>query len=138
MYAYDEEDMIISSGGTAGYCAISNKSESPYSLEYIQAWLSHPITEKIISIVGSDFENGFVSRGTFVLSTMPFVELDFSSRKQKDMYNKVVSLSQEIYRINETIMNNPINKVKEIMKRKKNAIIKEIESIIDQVYNLQF
>lgn len=138
MYAYDEEDMIISSGGTAGYCAISNKSESPYSLEYIQAWLSHPITEKIISIVGSDFENGFVSRGTFVLSTMPFVELDFSSRKQKDMYNKVVSLSQEIYRINETIMNNPINKVKEIMKRKKNAIIKEIESIIEQVYNLQF
>ena len=50
--------------------------------------MSNPITEKILEIVGSDFENGFTARGTFVLSTLPFVELDFSDRKQKEIVHK--------------------------------------------------
>ena len=78
MYILDTNDILIASGGTAGYCAVSKKEGSPYALEYLQAWLSNPITEKILEIVGSDFENGFTARGTFVLSTLPFVELDFS------------------------------------------------------------
>lgn len=73
MYLLDTNDILISSGGTAGYCAVSKKEDTPYALEYIQAWLSNPITERILEIVGSDFENGFTARGTFVLSTLPFV-----------------------------------------------------------------
>lgn len=67
--------MLIASGGTAGYCAITLKSDCPYCLEYIQAWLNNPYTEKIISIYGSDFENGFVSRGTAVLKAFPSFQL---------------------------------------------------------------
>ena len=55
--------------------------------------MSNPITEKILEIVGSDFENGFTARGTFVLSTLPFVELDFSDRKQKEIHDSVVAAS---------------------------------------------
>ena len=138
MYAYDIADMLISSGGTAGYCAISKKDDSPYALEYIQAWLSHPITEKIISIVGSDFEGGFVSRGTFILPKMPFVELDFSIKSQKEIHDKVVDLSKEIYCINKTLTTNPAKRVEEVMTRKKKLIIKAIESIIEEIYNLNF
>lgn len=64
MYILDTNDILIASGGTAGYCAVSKKEGSPYALEYLQAWLSNPITEKILEIVGSDFENGFTARGT--------------------------------------------------------------------------
>lgn len=46
MYVYDTNDMLIASGGTAGYCAITLKPECPYCLEYIQAWLSNSYTEK--------------------------------------------------------------------------------------------
>lgn len=77
MYVLDKNDFLIASGGTAGYCAVTKKADSPYALEYIQAWLSNQITERILEIVGSDFEGGFIARGTFVLSTLPFVELDF-------------------------------------------------------------
>ena len=80
MYAYDSEDMLIASGGTAGYCAISHKEDSPYALEYIQAWLANPYTERILRIAGSDFEGGFIARGTFVLSKLPFVELNFENK----------------------------------------------------------
>lgn len=83
MYVLDKNDILIASGGTAGYCAVSKKADSPYALEYIQAWLSSPITERILEIVGSDFEGGFIARGTFVLSTLPFVELDFETPFRK-------------------------------------------------------
>lgn len=138
MYAYDEKDMLIASGGTAGYCAISKKGDSPYDLEYIQAWLSHPITEKIISIVGSDFEGGFVSRGTFILPTMPFVELDFEIKAQKDLHDKVVSLSKEVYALNETLTTNLAKREEGVLNRKKTSVIKNIEKIIEQIYKLDF
>lgn len=138
MYAYDNNDMLISSGGTAGYCAISRKAESPYSLEYIQAWLSHPITEKIISIIGSNFEGGFASRGTFILQCLPFVELDFNIVQQKELHDKVVILSREIYKINDDLDNNLPQRNIETMQRKKKLIINEIEKIIETVYSLNF
>ena len=100
MYVLDKDDILIASGGTAGYCAVSKKADSPYALEYIQAWLSNPITERILEIVGSDFEGGFIARGTFVLSTLPFVELDFEDAVQKGIYDRVVEASREIYDIN--------------------------------------
>ena len=87
MYAMDTNDILIASGGTVGYCAVGKKDDSPYALEYIQAWLSNPITERILEIVGSDFEGGFIARGTFVLSTLSFVELDFNVPEQKKIYD---------------------------------------------------
>ncbi len=138
MYAYDESDMLIASGGTAGYCAISVKEGSPYALEYIQAWLSNPITERIIRTSGSDFEGGFVARGTFLLPTLPFVELDFKSPAQKSLYERVVGATQEIYKFNKMLRLMP-NKAKErsILQRKQN-LITEIEMLIAKVYHLDF
>ena len=123
MYAYDKADMLIASGGTAGYCAISLKPNSPYELEYIQAWLSNPNTEKLLEIVGSDFEGGFTARGTFVLSTLPFVELDFTKPSQKDLYERVVCYSREIYGLNKTLEEHPTKQVESITVRRKKELV---------------
>lgn len=138
MYVMDTNDILIASGGTAGYCAVSKKDSSPYALEYLQAWLSNPITEKILEIVGSDFEGGFVARGTFVLSTLPFVELDFSSKRQKAIYDRVVQASREIYEINENLAKRPAKHIVSILQKKKDGLIIEIQEMIKQVYNLDF
>ena len=100
MYAYDNADMLIASGGTAGYCAIASLPGSKYDLSYIQAWLNHPYTEKYLQMMGSDFENGFTARGTFSLKTVPFVDLDFNDPYQKRIYDDVVRFSHRIYEIN--------------------------------------
>lgn len=138
MYILDKEDMLIASGGTAGYCAIKNKPESPYALEYIQAWLSNPITERIIQIVGSDFEGGFTSRGTFILSTLPFVKLDFDSPVQKALHERVVEATQSILRINDRLAAAPSRHIQSVLLSQKKQLIAEIERLISKVYYQDF
>lgn len=138
MYILDTNDMLIASGGTAGYCAVSKKEGSPYALEYLQAWLSNPMTEKILEIIGSDFENGFIARGTFVLSTLPFVELDFSDRRQKEIHDSVVAASRRIYSINTELMNRPAKRIAALLQDEKNTLIHKIQNIIEKVYRLEY
>ena len=107
-------------------------------VEYIQAWLSNPYTERILQIVGSDFEGGFIARGTFVLSTLPFVELDFNVPAQKYIYDYVVTATREIYGINETLRSHKSKSIKSVLQRKKDNLITEIEAAIARVYMLEF
>ena len=138
MYALDTNDVLIASGGTAGYCAISRKEDSPYELEYIQAWLSNPITERILRVMGSDFEGGFKARGTSVLSKVPFVELDFSDAKQRNLYSSVVEKSKKIQDINLKLEQKPAKQVETTLQRQKQTLIQEIEMLISKVYELEF
>ncbi|MGN0500775.1 MAG: Eco57I restriction-modification methylase domain-containing protein [Ruminococcus sp.] len=138
MYAMDDADMLIASGGTAGYCAVTNKADSQYELEYIQAWLANSYTEKIFNIVGSDFEGGFISRGTFVLSSLPFVKLNFSDSKQKALYDRVVEASREVYAINDKLYQKPSKQIETTLVRQKASLIKEIDELISHVYRLEF
>lgn len=134
MYAYDDQNMLISSGGTAGYCAITSKEDSPYELEYIQAWLANPYTEKILKVAGSDFEGGFISRGTAVLQSLPFVELDFTKKEQKALYNRVVSATREIYKINKDLIRQIPKNELNILQGRKDRLISEVENLIAKVY----
>lgn len=138
MYIMDTHDYLCSPGGTAGYCAVSEKAGSPYALEYIQAWLSNPITERILEIVGSNFEGGFIARGTFALSTLPFVELDFGVETQKAIYDRVVAASREIYEINDTLASHPSKRIANLLQRQKDSLISEIQELIAKVYRLEF
>lgn len=138
MYAFDDKDMLIASGGTAGYCAISMKEESPYAIEYIQAWMSNPYTEKILETMGSNFENGFISRGTFVLSKLPFIEINFEDEAQLRLYNKVVENTREVYAINSQLSEVHDRHSINVLTNRKNNLICEIEEIISKVYKQQF
>ena len=134
MYAYDEADMLIASGGTAGYCAISELADGEYALEYIQAWLAHPYTEKYFQMQGSDFENGFTARGTFLLKKLPFVKLDFSDEKQKRLYDDVVFKTRKIYDLNIQMVNHLDKASASVLEKEKNKIIVEIQDLIGKVY----
>ena len=138
MYALDTNDFLIASGDTAGYCAVCKQNESPYALEYIQAWLTNDYTEKILQIIGSDFENGFYSRGRSVLVTLPFVELDFDDSRQKAIYDRVVQATREIYQINEELAKNPAKRIINTLQGHKDNLIFEIQALISRVYRLEF
>lgn len=138
MYAYDEKNMLIASGGTAGYCAISRKRDSQYALEYIQAWLAHPYTESVFQVQGSDFENGFTARGTFLLKKLPFVELDFEDEKQKRLYDEVVSKTRRIYELNEQMLIRPDKASMNVLEKEKKKYIVDIQKLIEKVYRQKF
>ena len=138
MYAYDDNDMLIASGGTAGYCAVTQKLDSPYALEYIQAWLSNPYTEQILKLTASDFEGGFIARGTFILPSLPFIPLDFNDPKQRQLYNEVVIASRTIYKINNELSAYQAKNAEGVLDRKKRGLIKQIEELISSVYRLEY
>lgn len=138
MYALDTNDYLIASGDTAGYCAVCKQDGSPYELEYMQAWLTNDYTERILQIIGSDFENGFYSRGRSVLVTLPFVELDFDDLSQKAIYDKVVELTRTIYQINEELAEQPAKRIANTLQRQKESLIYEIQELIARVYRLEF
>lgn len=134
MYAYDTKDMLIASGGTAGYCAITELSDKEYDLEYVQAWLAHPYTEKYFQMQGSDFENGFTARGTFLLKKVPFVKLNFDDEQQKALYDDVVYKTRKIYDLNEQMMIHADKASINVLNKEKNKIIIEIQNLIGIVY----
>lgn len=138
MYAYDENDMLIASGGTAGYCAIAKLPGSKYDLRYIQAWLNHPYTEKLFQIMGSDFEGGFTARGTYLLKKIPFVELDFDDEKQKALYESVIISTKKINELNIVLEQKKDKASISVIEAEKENLSKQIEDNITKIYNLQF
>lgn len=137
LYYIDRNYWVIAAGGTAGYCAARVKTGSPYSLEYIQSWLTNENTEKIFEMIGSDFEGGFKSRGTSLLETLAFIELDFNKPKHVAIHDKVTSLSKRIQQINEDLLNEPSHRREIVLSREKNAAIKRITELINGVYTLE-
>ena len=137
-YLLDTDNMLISSGGTAGYVAISQKNGSPYELEYIQAWLTNPLTVRYMKMFGSDFEGDFKAKGTFLLQTIPFVKIDFSDINQSKIYNRVIENSRKIYSINSQLETKPSKQIVTTLQRQKEVLIKEIENLISRVYHLDF
>ena len=138
MYAYDENDMLIASGGTAGYCAIAKLPGSKYDLRYIQAWLNHPYTEKLFQIMGSDFEGGFTARGTYLLKKIPFVELDFDDEKQKALYESVIISTKKINELNIVLEQKKDKASISVIEAEKENLSRQIEDNITKIYNLQF
>lgn len=138
MYAYDTQDMLIASGGTAGYCAIAAPKGCKYDLSYIQAWLNHPYTEQLLSTMGSDFEGGYTARGTYLLKKIPFLELDFEKEEQKAAHDAVVSYARQIYALNEVLRVNSGRRTIEVLEGEKDKLADRIEAQIAKIYQMEF
>ncbi|KAI3350160.1 Eco57I restriction-modification methylase domain-containing protein [Clostridium botulinum] len=137
MYIYDKNNLLISSGDTAGYCAIAQKEGSQYELEYIQAYLTHPYMEKLLSIIGSDFEKGFYARGKSILDRVPFKVLNFNNAEHKYIYECVVNETRRVYEINGRLIDKTLTKKsKTILADEKMYLVKNIEEMITKVYSI--
>ena len=133
----DRNNYVIQSGGTAGYVGIKIKPDNDYSLEFLQAYLSNPFVDKYISIVGSDFEGGFSSRGTNVLNNIPVIKINFHDNKEKELYDLIVNNINEIYRLNSLIINSNNKEKIVIYNRTKEALIKDIDKSINKLIEMK-
>ena len=98
-YAIDTKSTLISSGGTAGYCAISIPEDSDYSIYYIQALLNSKYLEWFSSIYGEVFRGGYIARGTKVLKILPIFRIDFQNKKEKELHNSIAKCQKELISI---------------------------------------
>lgn len=131
----DRDNYLISSGGTAGYIAIIKQDGSPYSLEYLQAWLSHDFTDTIFKTIGSNFEGDFYTHGTYLYDAIPLLPIDFSNSEETKIYDEINRSIREIETINIEI-DQEINEAnKKINIKRKHKYIDLINSRIDLLLN---
>lgn len=133
----DRSNMAFSSGGTAGYISITLKPCSKYSLEYIQAWLSHTFTDRIFQIIGSDFEGGFYTHGTGLYKSIPLLPIDFDNKDEKQKHEEITELVKSITEVNIEIDEETDLKKKKLLNIVKENIIKKINKAIDELLNLK-
>lgn len=131
----DRKNYLISSGGTAGYIAIMKKENSPYSLEYLQAWLSHEFTDTIFKAIGSDFEGDFYTHGTYLYDAIPILPINFEDLQELKIYDNINIYVKEIEKLNLKIEEEKNEEVKKIEKYKKNKYIKLVNENIDELLN---
>lgn len=137
MFIYDNDNLVIQSGGTAGYCGIKVKEDSKYDLNFLQAYLSHPILTKAMECMGSNFEGGFFSRGTQVLNNLPIIKVDFENKAELEIYNYVVEQTKKINMLSKECLKNKsveeINSINVI----KNQIISNIMLNISKLIGMK-
>ena len=129
----DRDNLVIASGGTAGYIGLSMRESSSYSLEYIQAWLSHKFTDRIFQTIGSSFEGEFYSHGTALYKDIPLLPIDFSKSGEVEIHDRITKLVQEVSNCNNNIENSTSGNEKRIFNLKKSNLIKLINNELDNL-----
>ena len=136
-YAVDTHGTLVSSGGTAGYCIISLPENFPYSIYYVQAFLTSRPLEWVSSLYGEIFRGGYIARGTKVLKQLPFRTIDFDNIEDKELHDEISGLQQELIDIGDRIAdagNN--NRVLTPLKRHFNLKRSQMERLIQRLFNL--
>jgi hypothetical protein len=109
-YAIDNYGTLFTSGGTAGYCAITLPDNFDYSTYYIQAILNSKYVEWFVILTGEIFRGSYFARGTKVLNNLPIRKIDFANSKDKALHDKIVELQKELIKIQDGIDANIGNK----------------------------
>jgi type I restriction-modification system DNA methylase subunit len=136
-YAIDTHSTLISSGGTAGYCAIGIPKDCTYSVYYIQAILNSKYLEWICSIYGEVFRGGYIARGTKVLNRLPIPAINFSDIAQKTLYDDIVRCQKELIDIF-TEIDNHVKDTRKIIPLHRQFADKQgkMESFLKLLYDL--
>lgn len=93
--AYDNKNMLLASGGTAGYVPLYQKN-GDYALEYIEAWINYPLTDGMFKLQTTRFRDGYWTHGTNVMNRIPFLTIDKNDVNELSMYNQIVSITKQI------------------------------------------
>ena len=109
-YAIDNYGTLFTSGGTAGYCAITLPENLDYSIYYIQAILNSKYVEWFVILTGEVFRGSYFARGTKVLNNLPIRKIDFANAKDKALHDRIVELQKELIKIQDKIDANIGNK----------------------------
>ncbi|SKA70914.1 Eco57I restriction-modification methylase domain-containing protein [Desulfobaculum bizertense] len=134
-YAIDTSKTFISSGGTAGYCAI-NPNNSGYSPYYIQAFLNSKYLEFFAAAFGEIFRGGYIARGTKVLKSMPVVPIDFTQKQEKKAHDHIVNLQKKIITLFQQAYTTANHRIKIQNKRQIRHKENELSQHIGQLYGL--
>lgn len=134
MFAIDDSNMILSSGGTAGYSAIKRKEDTVLSLEFIQAWLNADYTVEILKDIASQFEGGFYAIGTSKLKKIRIPNLNLDNPNDLCLYNSVNKNVSEINALMRKLKSLHRQNEIDLVKKENEKLIEEINKFVSDYY----
>lgn len=78
------------------------------------------------------------ARGTYLLKKIPFVELDFNDKIQKELYESVLVSVKRIRELNNVLEQRKDKASVSVIEAEKENLSKRIEDDITKIYNLKF
>lgn len=133
-YTYDSSNIQLTGGGNGPYYSLISKGE--YSLFYILAILSHPLIEAIVKSGASEFQGDFYSHGKQFIKNIPIRSIDFSSKEDLKIYNKLIKETQEIIKTRKDIQASNIPSKQAVLERKYTRLRKSQIDAINLLYNI--
>lgn len=133
----DRNNLVYASGGTAGYIGLFLKENSKYTLEYMQAWLSHDFTDRIFQTIGSSFEGEFYTHGTALYKDVPLLPINFNSEVEVEKFERINQLVREVNDLNGEMETQQSTRLKDIIILRKTSLINQVNSEIDDLITLK-
>jgi hypothetical protein len=95
-YAFDDQDTVITGGGNGPYYALRTRQDSPLSINYLLAIVSHPVMEAMIRSKASKFRGNYASHGKQFIKDLPIRDIDFNNKDQSKIYEQINELVNEL------------------------------------------
>ena len=109
----------------------------PYSIYYIQALLNSKYLEWFSALIGEVFRGGYIARGTKVLKKLPIRLIDFKTKSEKDIHDKIAKIQKELIDVQGKIDKNNGNKRVLIpLQRQFDSLKAELDDTLKTLFNL--
>jgi len=135
-YAYDESNILFTGGGNGPYYGLKELPDSPFSLYYFLAILSHPVFDAMVQVGASQFRGGYSSYGKQFIQNIPIRVIDFSKLRDKELYENVVGLVQNLIQVTDALASTMLPRKRMLLVRQASALKEEIDQLVDQLYGI--
>lgn len=135
-YAYDPDNVIYLGGGNGPYYGLRMRQSTQLSIFYIQAILSHPVIEALVSSRASVFRGGYRSHGKQFMANLPIRTIDFNDASEVAQHDEIVRLVKELLGVTEKLRRPTLPHRRSTLLRSYERLRRRIEALVGDLYNI--
>lgn len=130
-YALDDEGLVVPGGGDGGpYYLLRPRPTCPYSIDVIQAILSHPIVDLFVAVTGKKYRGSYASHRKAFLEKVPVPNLSTNDQSEIEFNVK------QLRRLSCAMLSETDTEQLRSIKERHRYLAEQIEATISAAYKL--
>lgn len=131
LYALDDEGLVVPGGGDGGpYYLLRPHPECPYSIDVIQAILSHPAVDLFVAVTGKQYRGSYASHRKAFLAQVPIPGL--TDDQQQSIEERVV----ELRRLSVELRTETDTELARSLRDRRRHLVGEVEAVLSSAYGI--
>ncbi|MBA4504773.1 hypothetical protein H0H28_05435 [Corynebacterium sanguinis] len=131
-YALDSDGLVVPGGGDGGpYYLLRPNDGCPYSIDTLQAILSHPVIDLYVAVNGKRFQGSYASHRKAFLERVPLPRLTEHERAEID------ERTQELRSLAERLRSETDRSIRESIEERRSYLSKKNNEVISQAFGLE-